>query len=200
MAAKLASGETTSVALTQAHLDQIKAVDDKVHAFLFVDEKGALEQAAQVDAKRAKGEKLSPLAGVPLALKDVLAQKNKPTTCGSKILEGWLPPYDSTVVTNLKNNDIIILGKTNMDEFAMGSSTENSAYGPTHNPWDLSRIPGGSGGGSSAALASFEAPSCNWNRYWWFHSSTRSCYRNSGSKTNIRRSFAIRISCFFFIT
>ena len=158
MAAKLASGETTSVALTQAHLDQIKAVDDKVHAFLFVDEKGALEQAAQVDAKRAKGEKLSPLAGVPLALKDVLAQKNKPTTCGSKILEGWLPPYDSTVVTNLKNNDIIILGKTNMDEFAMGSSTENSAYGPTHNPWDLSRIPGGSGGGSSAALASFEAP------------------------------------------
>ena len=158
MAAQLASGETTSVALTQAHLDRIKLVDDKVHAFLFVDEKGALAQAASVDAKRAKGEKLSPLAGVPLALKDVLAQKNTPTTCGSKILEGWLPPYDSTVVANLKKNDIVILGKTNMDEFAMGSSTENSAYGPTHNPWDLTRIPGGSGGGSSAALASFEAP------------------------------------------
>jgi len=92
MAAKLASGETTSVALTQAHLDRINSVEDKVHAFLFVDEKGALEQAASVDAKRAKGEKLSPLAGVPLALKDVLAQKDKPTTCGSKILEGWLPP------------------------------------------------------------------------------------------------------------
>ena len=158
MVAKLASGETTSVALTQAHLDQIKAVDDKVHAFLFVDQKGALEQAAQVDAKRAKGEKLSPLAGVPLALKDVLAQKNKPTTCGSKILEGWLPPYDSTVVANLKKNDIIILGKTNMDEFAMGSSNETSAYGNAISPWrragsDAALTPGGSSGGSAAAVA-----------------------------------------------
>jgi aspartyl-tRNA(Asn)/glutamyl-tRNA(Gln) amidotransferase subunit A len=95
---------------------------------------------------------------VPLALKDVLVQKDVPTTCGSKILEGWRPPYDSTVVSKLKNAGIVILGKTNMDEFAMGSSTENSAYGPTHNPWDLTRIPGGSGGGSSAALAAFEAP------------------------------------------
>ena len=158
MAGKLAAGETTSVALTQAHLDRITAVDADVHAFLYVDTEGALAQAAAVDAKRAKGEKLSPLAGVPLALKDVMAQKGVPTTCGSKILEGWRPPYDSTVVANLKKNDIVILGKTNMDEFAMGSSTENSAYGPTHNPWDLTRIPGGSGGGSSAALAAFEAP------------------------------------------
>ena len=158
MAAKLAAGETTSVALTQAHLDRITAVDADVHAFLYVDTAGALAQAAAVDAKRAKGEKLSPLAGVPLALKDVMAQKGVPTTCGSKILEGWRPPYDSTVVANLKKNDVVILGKTNMDEFAMGSSTENSAYGPTHNPWDLTRIPGGSGGGSSAALAAFEAP------------------------------------------
>jgi len=158
MAAKLVAGETTSVALTQAHLDRIAAVDTDVHAFLYVDTEGALAQAAAVDAKRAKGEKLSPLAGVPLALKDVMAQKGVPTTCGSKILEGWRPPYDSTVVANLKKNDIVILGKTNMDEFAMGSSTENSAYGPTHNPWDLTRIPGGSGGGSSAALAAFEAP------------------------------------------
>ncbi len=158
MAAKLAAGETTSVALTQAHLDRISAVDTDVHAFLYVDTEGALAQAAAVDAKRAKGEKLSPLAGVPLALKDVMTQKGIPTTCGSKILEGWRPPYDSTVVANLKKNDIVILGKTNMDEFAMGSSTENSAYGPTHNPWDLTRIPGGSGGGSSAALAAFEAP------------------------------------------
>ena len=158
MAAKLSSGEITSVALTQEHLDRIAAVDTDVHAFLFVNTEGALAQAAAVDAKRAAGEKLSPLAGVPLALKDVMTQKGVPTTAGSKILEGWRPPYDSTVVANLKNNDIIILGKTNMDEFAMGSSTENSAYGPTHNPWDLTRIPGGSGGGSSAALAAFEAP------------------------------------------
>ena len=158
MAAKLVAGETTSVALTQAHLDRIAAVDTDVHAFLFVDTEGALEQARAVDAKRAAGEKLSPLAGLPLALKDVMVQKGVPTTAGSKILEGWRPPYDSTVVSNLKRNDIVILGKTNMDEFAMGSSTENSAYGPTHNPWDLTRIPGGSGGGSSAALAAFEAP------------------------------------------
>ena len=158
MAAQIASGQTCSVELTQAHLDRIAAVDSDVHAFLFVDSQGALAQAAAVDAKRAAGEKLSPLAGVPLALKDVMVQKGVPTTAGSKILEGWRPPYDSTVVVNLKKNDIVILGKTNMDEFAMGSSTENSAYGPTHNPWDLTRIPGGSGGGSSAALAAFEAP------------------------------------------
>ncbi len=158
MASKFIAGETTSVELTQAHLDRIAAVDTDVHAFLFVDSEGALAQAAAVDAKRAAGEKLAPLAGVPLALKDVMVQKGVPTTAGSKILEGWRPPYDSTVVTNLKNNGIVILGKTNMDEFAMGSSTENSAYGPTHNPWDLTRIPGGSGGGSSAALAAFEAP------------------------------------------
>ena len=158
MAAKLADGETTSIALTQAHLERIKTVDADVHAFLFVDNEGALKQAAEVDAKRAAGEKLAPLAGVPLALKDVMTQKGIPTTAGSKILEGWRPPYDSTVVAKLKANDIVILGKTNMDEFAMGSSTENSAYGPTHNPWDLTRIPGGSGGGSSAALAAFEAP------------------------------------------
>ena len=158
MAAQIASGQMSSVELTQAHLDRIASVDTDVHAFLFVDSQGALAQAAAVDAKRAAGEKLSPLAGVPLALKDVMVQKGVPTTAGSKILEGWRPPYDSTVVVNLKKNDIVILGKTNMDEFAMGSSTENSAYGPTHNPWDLTRIPGGSGGGSSAALAAFEAP------------------------------------------
>jgi len=158
MAKALAAGDITSVALTQVHLDRITSVDTDVHAFLFVDTQGALAQAAAVDAKRVAGEKLSPLAGVPLALKDVMTQKNVPTTAGSKILEGWRPPYDSTVVTNLRANDIVILGKTNMDEFAMGSSTENSAYGPTHNPWDLTRIPGGSGGGSSAALAAFEAP------------------------------------------
>jgi aspartyl-tRNA(Asn)/glutamyl-tRNA(Gln) amidotransferase subunit A len=158
MAAALANGETTSVALTQAHLDRIAEVDKDVHAFLYVDTEGALAQAALADKKRAAGEKLSPLAGIPLALKDVMVQKGIPTTCGSKMLEGWRPPYDSTVVSKLRAADVVILGKTNMDEFAMGSSTENSAYGPTHNPWDLSRIPGGSGGGSSASLAAFEAP------------------------------------------
>jgi aspartyl-tRNA(Asn)/glutamyl-tRNA(Gln) amidotransferase subunit A len=158
MAAALTAGEITSVELTQAHLDQIAKVDSEVHAFLHVDREGALSQARDVDEKRKSGEKMSSLSGVPLALKDVLTQKGIPTTCGSKMLEGWRPPYDSTVVTRLKENGIVILGKTNMDEFAMGSSTENSAYGPTHNPWDLTRIPGGSGGGSSAALAAFEAP------------------------------------------
>ena len=158
MAAALSAGEVTSVELTQAHLDQIAKVDSDVHAFLHVDNDGAIAQARAVDEKRKSGEKVPPLAGVPLALKDVLVQKGIPTTCGSKMLDGWRPPYDSTVVTRLKENGIVILGKTNMDEFAMGSSTENSAYGPTHNPWDLSRIPGGSGGGSSAALAAFEAP------------------------------------------
>lgn len=158
MAAALSAGEISSEALTQAHLDRITAVDAQVHAFLHIDTEGALSQAWAVDAARAKGEKLSPLAGIPLALKDVMVQKGVPTTCGSKILEGWRPPYDATVVTKLKNAGVVILGKTNMDEFAMGSSTENSAYGPTHNPWDLTRIPGGSGGGSSASLAAFEAP------------------------------------------
>ncbi|MCX6430306.1 MAG: Asp-tRNA(Asn)/Glu-tRNA(Gln) amidotransferase subunit GatA [Actinobacteria bacterium] len=158
MASALEAGETTSEKLTQEHLDRISSVDADVHAFLYVDTEGALAQARGVDAARKNGEKVGPLAGVPLALKDVMVQKGVPTTAGSKILEGWRPPYDATVVKKLKDAGIVILGKTNMDEFAMGSSTENSAYGPTHNPWDLSRIPGGSGGGSSASLAAFEAP------------------------------------------
>ena len=158
MSDALSAGTITSAELTEQHLDQITKVDTQVHAFLYVDRENALAQARDVDAKRKSGQKLSALAGVPLALKDVLAQKGVPTTCGSKMLEGWRPPYDSTVVVKLKQAGVVILGKTNMDEFAMGSSTENSAYGPTHNPWDLTRIPGGSGGGSAAALASFEAP------------------------------------------
>ncbi len=158
MADALAKGEITSLELTQAHLDRIAAVDGQVKAFLHVDSEGALAQAKDVDARRKSGEKLSPLAGVPLALKDVLAQKGVPTTAGSKILQGWRPPYDSTVVSKLKSAGVVIMGKTNMDEFAMGSSTENSGYGPTFNPWDLSRTPGGSSGGSAAAVSSYEAP------------------------------------------
>jgi aspartyl-tRNA(Asn)/glutamyl-tRNA(Gln) amidotransferase subunit A len=154
----LAKKEISAREVTQAHLDQIAKVDKAVHAFLFVDTDGALAQADQVDADRAKGENLGPLAGVPLALKDILAQEGIPTTCGSKILAGWRPPYSATVVKKLRAAGVVILGKTNMDEFAMGSSTENSAFGTTQNPWDLKRIPGGSGGGSAAALAAFEAP------------------------------------------
>ena len=158
MAQALSQGETTSVELTQAHLDRIADVDGQVKAFLHVDTEGALAQAKSVDERRKSGEKLSPIAGVPLALKDVLAQRGVPTTAGSKILQGWLPPYDSTVVSKLKEAGLVILGKTNMDEFAMGSSTENSGYGPTFNPWDLARTPGGSSGGSAAAVSAFEAP------------------------------------------
>ena len=158
LASAIAEGEVSAVEVTQAHLDRISAVDDRVHAFLQVTGEQAIASARAVDAKRAGGERLGALAGVPLALKDVLAMQGVPTTCGSRILEGWRPPYDATVVQRLREQDIVILGKTNMDEFAMGSSTEHSAYGATHNPWDLDRIPGGSGGGSAAALAAFEAP------------------------------------------
>jgi|688.fasta_scaffold06700_11 aspartyl-tRNA(Asn)/glutamyl-tRNA(Gln) amidotransferase subunit A len=158
LAEKISTREVSSVEVTQAHLDRIEKVDGAVHAFLHIDSAGALAAASAVDKSIAAGEVQSVLAGVPLGLKDVVASKGLPTTCGSKILAGWIPPYDATLVTNLRNAGIPILGKTNMDEFAMGSSTEHSAYGPTHNPWDLERIPGGSGGGSSACIAAFEAP------------------------------------------
>jgi aspartyl-tRNA(Asn)/glutamyl-tRNA(Gln) amidotransferase subunit A len=154
LAAKIKSKEVSAVEVAQAHLDRIEAVDERVHAFLHVDRSGALEAAARVD----KGEVSGPLAGVPVAVKDVIVTKGVPTTAASKILEGWRPPYNATIVDRLQAAGTVMLGKTNMDEFAMGSSTEYSAYGPTHNPWDLGRIPGGSGGGSAAAIAAYEAP------------------------------------------
>ncbi|MDJ0349236.1 Asp-tRNA(Asn)/Glu-tRNA(Gln) amidotransferase subunit GatA [Cryobacterium sp. PH29-G1] len=150
--------EVSAVEATRAHLDHITAVDTDLHAFLHVAGDAALHTAAQIDARRAAGEPLNPLAGVPIAIKDVLATSDMPTTAGSKILEGWVPPYDATVVARLRAAGLVPLGKTNMDEFAMGSSTEHSAYGVTRNPWDRDRIPGGSGGGSAAAVAAFEAP------------------------------------------
>ncbi|GHJ13496.1 MULTISPECIES: Asp-tRNA(Asn)/Glu-tRNA(Gln) amidotransferase subunit GatA [unclassified Micromonospora] len=158
LAGLVANGDASAVEVTRAHLDRIGAVDDRVHAFLHVDSDGALAAARAVDERRAAGEELGPLAGVPVAVKDVLTTKGVPTTVGSKILEGWRPPYDSTIVERLRAAGTVMLGKTNMDEFAMGSSTEYSAYGPTRNPWDTERIPGGSGGGSAAALAAYEAP------------------------------------------
>ena len=158
MADSLARREISAVELTQAHLDRIAAVDGSVHSYLHVDEAGVLAQARAVDDARARNEDLHVMAGVPIAVKDVVATEGLPTTCGSRILSGWIPPYDATLVTKLKAAGMPILGKTNMDEFAMGSSTEHSAYGPSRNPWDLKRIPGGSGGGSSSVLASFQAP------------------------------------------
>ncbi|RRO80920.1 Asp-tRNA(Asn)/Glu-tRNA(Gln) amidotransferase GatCAB subunit A [Corynebacterium bovis] len=158
LAEKIHAGEVSSVDATRAHLDRISGVDGDVHAFLHVGEDEALAAAEAMDRDIAAGTVASPLAGVPLALKDVFTTTDAPTTCASKMLEGYMSPYDATVTRKLREAGIPILGKTNMDEFAMGSSTENSAYGPTHNPWDLDRTAGGSGGGSSAALAAGMAP------------------------------------------
>jgi aspartyl-tRNA(Asn)/glutamyl-tRNA(Gln) amidotransferase subunit A len=158
LASAIARKEVSSEEVTKAHLDRISQVDERVRAFLHVDRESSIARAREVDQQLAKGELSSPLAGVPIALKDLLATKGVPTTCGSRILEGWRPPYNATIVDKLNAAGVVSLGKTNMDEFAMGSSTEHSGYGPTHNPWDLTRIPGGSGGGSAAAVASFESP------------------------------------------
>ena len=153
-----AKGEATAEAITDAFLTAIRSRDPRVKAFQHVDEGTARQQAKAVDARRKKGEKLGALAGIPVAVKDVLCTRGVPTTCSSKILKNFVPPYDAHVVERLKAADAVLIGKTNMDEFAMGSSTENSAFMVTRNPWDLERIPGGSSGGSAAAVAACEAP------------------------------------------
>jgi len=152
----LAGGDASAVELTRAYLDRIAAVDGSVQAYLTVDEEGALSAAAAVDAKPRR-ERL-PWEGVPIALKDILCVKGMETTCASRILKGYVPPYDATVIAKLRAAGLVFLGKLNMDEFAMGSSTENSAFQTTRNPWDLDRVPGGSSGGSAACVAAAEAP------------------------------------------
>ncbi|MDO5722729.1 MAG: Asp-tRNA(Asn)/Glu-tRNA(Gln) amidotransferase subunit GatA [Actinomycetaceae bacterium] len=158
LARLLAEGAVTSVEVTTAYLDRIEALNPRLNAFLLVDREGALATAREADEARARGEQMHPLAGMPIAIKDNIVTRGMDTTCASKMLTGWKPPYDATVIERIKAAKLPILGKTNMDEFAMGSSTEHSAFGPTQNPWGENRIPGGSGGGSAAAVAAYLAP------------------------------------------
>ncbi|MBV8313871.1 MAG: Asp-tRNA(Asn)/Glu-tRNA(Gln) amidotransferase subunit GatA, partial [Planctomycetaceae bacterium] len=155
--AQLNAGATTSVEVVRGYLDRADRLG-RLNVFVHLEPEAALAQARIIDGKRRAGERLGPLAGVPVAIKDVLCVEGEPTTCGSRMLKNFRPPYDATVIARLKAAGAILFGKTNMDEFAMGSSTETSAYGPTLNPWDESRIPGGSSGGSAAAVAASLAP------------------------------------------
>jgi aspartyl-tRNA(Asn)/glutamyl-tRNA(Gln) amidotransferase subunit A len=158
LVAAVRSGDLSAVACTEAFLDRIAAVDGRVNAFLAVDRQRALDRAAAIDARRKAGQPLGALAGLPVAVKDALCTSDYPTTWASRMLAGYRPPYDADVVARLRRADAVIVGKTNMDEFAMGGSNENSAFGNVHNPWDLQRAPGGSSGGSAACVAADMAP------------------------------------------
>ena len=158
LVAALRQGDITAVQCTTVFLDRIEATNGTINAFLTVDREGALVRAADIDARRKAGKPLGAMAGLPVALKDVLCTNDMPTTCASKMLKGFRPPYDADVVARLRRADAVFVGKTNMDEFAMGGSNENSAFGPVRNPWDLSRAPGGSSGGSAACVAADMAP------------------------------------------
>ena len=157
LSAMLKNKEISSVELTKSVFERISQVEDKVEAYITLDEENALAKAAEVDKKRAEGAELSPLAGIPIGIKDNISTKGLRTTCASKMLENYVPPFDASVMTKLRAHDIVVTGKLNMDEFAMGSSTENSYFKKTKNPFDLTRIPGGSSGGSAAAVAACEA-------------------------------------------
>ena len=153
----LAERQITATELAEAVLARVEAVEPRVSAYITLTADAAIRQAAEADERRHRGETRGPLDGIPLAIKDILSTQGVVTTCGSRILDGYVPPYDATVIAKLREAGFVMVGKTNMDEFAMGSSCENSAFFPTHNPWDLARVPGGSSGGSGAAVAADEA-------------------------------------------
>src|SRR6478609_8989541 len=154
----LTSRKISSVDLTRAYLDQIQKHDARIKAFLLVEADAALARAKEIDERRAAGKAVGKLGGLPVAIKDVVCTQGVKTTCASKVLQNFVPPYDATVIKRLKAADAVLIGKTNMDEFAMGGSTENSAYFKTTNPWDTTRVPGGSSGGAAACLAAGMAP------------------------------------------
>ena len=168
----------TSEEVVKAYFNKIKERDENINSYLTLCEEEAIKEAKIIDEKIAKGETLGKLAGVPIAIKDNICTDGIRTTCASKMLEDFIPPYDATVIKKLKAEGAVIIGKTNMDEFAMGSSTENSAYKVTKNPHDIERVPGGSSGGSAAAVGAKLAPVSLRLRYWWFNKTASSFLRS----------------------